>query len=60
MIYVVHSQAYIIGEDKKELSLLLKEITTFESSNPKSLNYSKKKLPKFWSNSLPVFFLIKK
>ena len=35
MIYVVHSQAYIIGEDKKELSLLLKEITTFESSNPK-------------------------
>ena len=56
MIYVVHSQAYIIGEDKKELSLLLKKITTFESSNPKVSITPKKNFQNFGQTLFLYFF----
>ena len=56
MIYVVHSQAYIIGEDKKELSLLLKDITIFELSNPKVSITLKKDFQNFRQTLFQYFF----
>ena len=42
------------SDDKEEFPLLLKEITTLKLSNPKVPITPKKRLPLFWSKSLPI------
>lgn len=43
-----------IGEDKKELPVLLKTIVTLELLNPKISTTPNNKLFLFWSKSLPI------
>lgn len=43
-----------IGEDKKELPVLLKTIVTLELLNPKISTAPNNKLFLFWSKSLPI------